>query len=102
MKLSHSSHSPWKSQVQRFPHSHRTDDYDLSEGPILTFLSGAQRDIPIGRQQDAYPLWFWVSLLTPTTIVPRIHSLPENALNLQDPSAQAGSFSYIRGILATA
>jgi hypothetical protein len=33
-----------------FTHSHRTDYYDLSEGPILTFLSGAHRDIPIGRQ----------------------------------------------------
>ena len=27
------------------------DDYELSEGHILTFLSGAHRDISNGRQQ---------------------------------------------------
>jgi hypothetical protein len=37
---------------QRFPHYTPHDDYELSEGHILTFLSGAQRDIPIGRQHD--------------------------------------------------
>ena len=40
-----------------FTHSHRTDDYFLLEGPILTFLSGAHRDIPIGRQHQDQPSW---------------------------------------------
>jgi hypothetical protein len=35
---------------QRFPHYAPHDDYELSEGHILTFLSGAHRDISIGRQ----------------------------------------------------
>ena len=37
---------------QRFPHyAPQFDDYELSEGHILTFLSGAHRDISNGRQQ---------------------------------------------------
>ena len=36
---------------RRFPHYAPHDDYEFSEGHILTFLSGAHRDISNGRQQ---------------------------------------------------
>src|SRR5277367_2976523 len=51
MKLFHPSHSPWKSPPNGdSTHFHRR----TATGFTLTFLSGAHRDISIGRQQPLF------------------------------------------------
>ena len=71
---------------QRFPHYAPHDDYELSEGHILTFLSGAHRDISNGRQQQAAK----VSCL-PLDVGPLRRPLPSETILL---SLQSGRVPF--------
>jgi hypothetical protein len=55
--FSHPSHRPWKSQEQRFPHSHRHDDYGMNISQTFNVAGVGQNKMPKWAKPACQTQW---------------------------------------------